>query len=113
MPSEPVGDAVEPLDAAVGAARATQVVALLGKAHHLDLAFADAPQLDEELLSLLDRTAQVLFAVDQQQRRAHLRRITNRRAFAVERLALIDRPTQDVVTEPRPDVGRAIKRREV
>ena len=34
----------------------------------------DAPQMDEQLLGLLDRAAQVLLAVDQQQRRAHVAR---------------------------------------
>ena len=41
-------------------------MALLGEADHLDFGFADAPQVDEELLGLLDGTAQVVLAVDQQ-----------------------------------------------
>src|SRR5712691_9400521 len=62
---EPADDPFQALDAAVGPAAAAQVVAFFGESDHLHFGFADPPQLNEELLGLLDRTAQVLLAMDE------------------------------------------------
>jgi hypothetical protein len=62
---EPADDVFEALDAPVRSARATQVVALLGETDQLGLDVAQPPQLDEQLLGLLDRAPQVRLAVDE------------------------------------------------
>src|SRR6266536_4184916 len=113
MVVEPADDALEAFDAAVGAAAPAQVVALFGEPDHLDLRLADTAELNEELLGLLDWTAQVLLAVDQQKRRAHLFGVRQRRSLAVQRFALVNGAAQNVVAEERADVRGAVERHEV
>src|SRR3990172_1346449 len=68
---EPVQDQPQPFHAPIGGTGARQFVVLIGKAGQLDRP-PQSLQVDEELLSLLDRAAQVLLAVGQQQRGVHL-----------------------------------------
>ena len=103
-PVEPADNLLKSLDASIGSARAAQVVALLRELDQLRLDLAQPAQPHEQLLGLLDRTAQVRLAVDQQERGADLGGVGQRRALAVQLLALVDRPAQAVVAEMRADV---------
>src|SRR5207302_203979 len=75
---EPVEDEAEAVAAMAGLAGAAHLVVLVGEAHEQHL----APQLlqhDEQLLRLLDRAAQVVLGVEDEERCADVRRVGERR----------------------------------
>src|SRR3990172_1880975 len=79
---EPLQDQPQPFHAPVVGTVARQFMALIGKAGQPDRP-SQSLQVDEELLGLLDRAAQVLLAVGQQQGGMHLRCIGERALLSV------------------------------
>ena len=79
---EPVEDDAEALEAVARLAGPRQLVVLVGEAHEHDL-LPELLQRDEELLGLLDRAAEVVLGVHDQERRADVARVGQRRALQV------------------------------
>src|SRR5436190_20431790 len=74
MAVEPVEDDLEPLHAVCGRPGAGQLVALGREPNHLDVVLAQ-PERDEQVFALLDRAAEVVLGVDDQERRRDLLRV--------------------------------------
>src|SRR5437867_5565769 len=76
---EPVGDPAHVLDAVLRLPAAREVVVVLGEPYENGL-FAQHLQRGEQLLSLLDGTAEVSLRVKDEERRLHVRDVGQRRA---------------------------------
>src|SRR5437870_12492958 len=88
-----------------------QLVTLPGEPHELDLAIERAEHR-EQLLTLVDRTAEVVLGVQDQQGRGDLCGVCERRDRAVH-LGRLPRVGADVALEEPADVARAVLRRKV
>src|SRR5215813_325532 len=79
---EPVEDDAEALEPMAWLARARQLVVLVGEAHEHRL-FTLLLEGDEQLLALLDGTAEIVLGVDDEERRVDVLGVGERRALRV------------------------------
>src|SRR5215472_14602993 len=103
---EPTQYQPQTLQAELGMTASREAVALTFKAHELYFA-SEVLQSGEELLSLLDIAAQVLFAVEYQQRRMDVLYIGNRREAHVGFKVVPGRCLQFVIGEDPAKVAAA------
>src|SRR5690606_17952117 len=82
IPVEPSADSLKPFDPAISATSPAQAMALLRKAHELRLHSLQL-ELHIDLLSLLNRTTQIILAVNDQRGRLGIGNVSHRAHFQV------------------------------
>src|SRR5260370_24104558 len=107
MADEPVRDGAQAQHAAARLAAARELVSGVGEAHELGRDPSHASQDREELFGLIDRTAEVAFAVLDEQRRCDRLRGAHRGTVEESRSAVVGEARVQLAFEKPADVRRA------